>query len=352
MSASIASGQVAVRDALRLARALMSLTARSMDYLVATSIACQRADIPIGSWFKIASGYGDWYVRLEQDGRGVSQPDRPQASIGTVVTVPRNAQPVTSALRSISRSAGAQRSSLMRTIKASDPKHRSPYVNELLTLYKSASQTPLSEELSAFRRWVDAEHEKYTLDAFVPALVALMVSCVAQREATAAQEQIRASVKRAGYTSVGRVRDRFLASPPFTSDPNLLINAGTDLMQSADTAVRSARTASNPDRMLDILYDALPLCLAARWLFDWCERRSADVSDTATAKSNRATETLVRLRAAFLHQVLDLDGQEWERLVLEFKALRQALGGQEARRLTKLAVNRHLLYPALYTDRL
>ena len=58
----------AVQEAMILARALMSFTARSMNYLVASSVACSQIQQPVGAWFKLHGDYGDWYIRLERDG--------------------------------------------------------------------------------------------------------------------------------------------------------------------------------------------------------------------------------------------------------------------------------------------
>ena len=329
----------AVEEAMILARALMSFTARSMNYLVASSVACSQIQQPVGAWFKLHGDYGDWYIRLERDGnnfRGASRPTAPPDKSDIVVDVPTGATPVTDAVRSflegfrerpasvfdapgmvvvapalLGGAPANEVETLSRTIAAWDPGHRAPLVSELLALYKSTEREPLVEQLRAFQAWIESEHRAYATDALVPALVALMVSALEQVNDASLAERVKAFMQPEMFTSVGLVRDRFLAAPPFRAEPSVLIGAAAALMTSVDEAVAAARASSTVEEMCRLLYERLPMCIAARWIFDWCTHAPlAEVTRSAQAQSTRAEETLVRMRAAFLHQVLDLAGHE------------------------------------------
>jgi hypothetical protein len=373
------ANEIAVEEATILARSLMSLTARSMNYLVAASVACSRIEPPIGSWFKVAADYGDWYIRLDRDGNeyhGISRPEAPVETADVVVSVPSGATPVTDVLRSLLSGlrehpssvfdpagriveAGAfiaspyvnQVEALNRAIIACDPLHRSTLVEELLELYRSHESGALVDQLRAFRTWIESEHRGYATDALVPALMAAMVSALEQSDKTSVAERVRAFMQPEMFTSVGLIRDRFLSAPPFRAEPRLVVGAAAALMTSVDKAVKAARDVSNVKEMGSILYESLPACVAARWLFAWCmDSPLGEVGASAQAQWRRADETLARMRAAFLHQVLDLGGQEWERLALEIEEVRRDMGEEEARRQAKLVVNRHLLYPTSHVE--
>lgn len=376
------AGQIAIDEAHILARALMSFSARRMNYGMAAHLAIDGFRLPLDAWVKVVSeDYGDWYVRVLRDGMeysGESTGTYP-GEVSAEVVVPANSTPVTDVLRKfvvglddrpsavLDRAGFAVVSPsflaapyansiamLKRSIEACDPAHRHVFMEDLLGLYKSPEESSeLLDRLRAYESYAKAEHGHYACDALVPALAKLMVAVLECLDSPLNSPGIQGFVAPLMHTSVGVIRDRFLSSPPLGANPAILVQAATKLMSQVDEAIHAARRAETVNMMLDILFDVLPDCIAAHWLLT----RAKDgpiggMSNAAAAMWRRTDETFARVYPAFLHQLLDLTGQGWERLVLDHHEVREPLGPDAARKSAKLHFHRHLVYPTILLDKL
>src|SRR5688500_2882427 len=93
--------RIAIDEARIVARALMSFTAQKMNYVMASQIAGKDVDV-VGAWIKVTSkDYGDWYIRIFQDGDNYSGESTGSCTeeVAATVNVPIGATPVTNALK-------------------------------------------------------------------------------------------------------------------------------------------------------------------------------------------------------------------------------------------------------------
>lgn len=113
--------------------------------------------------------------------------------------------------------------------------------------------------------------------------------------------------------------------------------------------VEAAHNAESVDASLDALYGAMPYQIGVFFVLNalchFKESLNAETASLVAHMYDGEEERMVRMRGAFTSQVEDLDGRVWEGHRRSIAAVRETEGGDAARELADVFVNRLLLYP-------